>query len=183
MAQEFLQSPEGSLRDGSLVVRPSLWAALERSLVVLAGFLAFLVPLGIGLVFGVDVEEGEPAEPRWLRLLGLSQTLIVPLFAAIAPAVQLMFTRYVLDDEGIRERVQLFSKTERRVDWSKVTALRHRHTVLDRLFGVGRVDVIAYGERGTTLRLVGLKQPAIIRDLVSVRMRSTASVEQLTQND
>ncbi len=183
MTQEFLSAPEGTLRHGSLVVRPSLWAALERSLTVIAGLSALFIPFAVGYLLGVDVDEGDSDGPSWIRLLNASQTLLIPLFAAIAPAVQLAFTRYVFDDEGIRERVQIFSKTERRVEWSKVTALRHRHTVLDRVFRLGRVDVIAYGERGTTIRLVGLKRPEVLRNLVAGKMLSTASVEQLFQND
>lgn len=181
---EFLRSPEGDLREGSLVVRPSLWAALGRSVTVFGVLLALMVPALLAVFLGVQTDD--PTEPDGrgvFALVDFSLTLLIPVLAALTPAVQLVFTRYVLDDEGIRERVQLLSRTERRVPWEKVTALRHRVTLLDRLFGLGRVDVVAYGERGTTIRLVGLRHAPHLRGLVARRMLESASVERLFGND
>lgn len=184
IAGELRRSPEGRLREGSLVVRPSLWAALERSVTVFGVLLALMVPAMLAVFLGVDA--GDPTEPDGrgvFALLDVSLTLLIPVLAALTPAVQLVFTRYVLDDEGIRENVQLLSRTERRVGWDKVTALRHRVTLMDRLFGIGRVDVVAYGERGTTIRLVGLRHAPHLRGLVARRMREAATVERLFGND
>lgn len=184
VAREFLRSPEGELREGSLVVRPSLWAALERSVTVFGVLLALMVPAMLAILLGVETDDPTRPDGRGLlALLDLSLTLLIPLFAALTPAVQLVFTRYVLDDEGIRENVQLLSRTERRVPWDKVTALRHRVTLLDRLLGLGRVDVVAYGERGTTIRMVGLRHAPHLLGLVARRMREAATVERLFGND
>ncbi len=182
LAREFLRAPEGELREGSLVVRPSLWAALERSVKVLAGLLAFIIPATLAAL-GLTAETPGPEAGGLLGAVNLWLTIAVPLGAAVAPAIQLAFTRYVLDDEGVRERVQLLSKTERRVPWEKVTALRHRHTILDRVFGIGRVEVVAYGERGATIHLLGLRHPDHLRGLVARRMRASASVDRLLGND
>lgn len=184
IANEFLRAPEGEVRDGSLVVRPSLWAALERSVTVFGVLLALMVPALVAIFFGGDADDPERMQGRGIfALLDFSLTLLIPLLAALTPAVQLIFTRYILDDEGIRERVQLLSRTERRVQWDKVTALRHRVTIMDRLLGMGRVDVVAYGERGTTIRLVGLRHAPQLRGFVARRMRESASVERLFGND
>ncbi len=179
LLQEFLGQPEGTVRDGSLIVRPSLRAALERFLLALTGVSVFFAPLILGSYFGDD------REPQAGIFAGLDIvfSVAIPVLVSLAPAIQLAFTRYVFDDEGIRERVQLLSKTEKRVKWEKVTALQHRRTLLDRILGIERLDVIAYGARGTTIRLVGLKEAGALRNIVGRQMRRQASVSRLFSND
>ncbi len=179
LTQEFLGQPEGTLRDGSLVVRPSLRAAFERFIVALAGVSVFFVPIFIGLALGTEDRADEGIAGGLNLIFGL----VVPIGASMVPAIQLAFTRYIFDDEGIRERVQLLNKTEKRVKWEKVTALQHRRTVLDKLLGVERLDVIAYGARGTTLHLVGLRDAGPLRGMVARQMRAQASVKRLFSND
>jgi uncharacterized membrane protein YdbT with pleckstrin-like domain len=97
--------------------------------------------------------------------------------------VQIAFTTYTFDDDGLIVRTQVLARSERRVPWEKVTALRHRRTWLDALLRIERLDVIAYGERGTTLHLVGLRDAAPLRAEVARRMRETATVEALLRSD
>lgn len=183
LRREFLRAPEGDLREGSLVVRPSLRAALGRVGVAFLVVTAFFLPFQIGTgmqAFGDD--EGEPAG-FWVLAFEIASNLVIPFLVSLAPALQLAFTRYILDDEGIRERVQLLSRSDKRVRWDKVTALQHRRTFVDRILQIERVDVVAYGSRGTTLHLVGLRRAPYIRGLVARQMRAQASVSGMLRND
>ncbi len=159
-------------------IQPSLWAAIDvPAKIVTAGFL-FLAPFYVSAAV-----QGDPFRPLAI-LAGLSSlNLLYALLVPLAPAFQLAFTRYHVDGEGIRVHTQILSRTERRVTWEKVTALRQRRTLLDRLFGIERVDVIAYGQRGATLQLVGLRDAPWLRNLVARRMRENASVEALFRSD
>ncbi len=179
LLQEFLSQPEGVVRDGSLIVRPSLRAGVERFLAALAGVSVFFVPIIVGVFLGTD--DGRQAGV--LGGLDIVFSIAVPLAVSVTPAIRLAFTRYIFDDEGIRERVQLLSKTEKRVKWEKVTALQHRRTLLDRILGVERLDIIAYGARGATLHLVGLREAGPLRGIVARQMRQQASVRRLFSND
>ncbi len=179
LVSEFMGQPEGVVRDGSLVVRPSLRAAVERFLAALLGVSVFFVPVIIGLI----IEGDREVEAGILGGLDVMFSIALPLLLSLAPAVQLAFTRYVFDDEGIRERVQLLSKTEKRVKWEKVTALQHRRTLLDHILGVERLDVIAYGARGATIHLVGLRDAGSLRGIVARQMRRQANVQRLFSND
>lgn len=157
-----------------LVLRPSLLAGLDLLGKAVAAAALLVVPVLVGVL----LQGGRPglaalvAAVVGLRLLDMTYALL----AALVPVVQLAFTRYVVDEEGIRVHVQLFTRSERTVRWDKVTLLRHRRTLVDRMFRIDRLDVVAYGERGTTLNLVGLRQAPHLRDLVARRMREHASV-------
>lgn len=165
-------------KGGSMEFRPSLWAAVDVAAKIMgtvAGFAAsILVPAAI---------NGQPVGAAALFLGANAIGLYPAIAAAFLPAVQLAFTRYHLDDEGIVTRTQVLSKSEKRIPWEKITALRHRRTLLDVVFRLERVDVVAYGERGATIHLVGLKDARRIRDRVASEMRATASVESLFRGD
>lgn len=181
LEREFLGPAEGDVAPDALVVRPSLWAILQRLVEVFLALLPLAVSLAVALLAqgGGDLARDGPLLILLLENLQFALVLLV----AFAPAVQVAFTRYTFDAEGIRVRTQVLQKSDHRVPWEKVTALRHRRTLLDRLLGLGRLDVIAYGEKGTVLRLVGLRDDGALRDLVARRMRETASVAALVGND
>jgi uncharacterized membrane protein YdbT with pleckstrin-like domain len=94
-----------------------------------------------------------------------------------------MATRYELDAEGVRVRSSVIARSEERVAWEKVTLLVHRRGLVDRVLGIEALDVVAYGVRGTTLRLVGLRDARPLRDYAARHMRESASVAALFDND
>lgn len=162
-----------------LEARPSLWAALDVPFKALGTLAAFLLP---AVVTGGFV-AGDPFAALSLFVI-LELVQVVPAFLlAFAPAVRILFTRYSIDDEGVRVTTQVLARQDARVAWEKVTAIRHRVTLIDRLFGIQRVDIIAYGERGTTLRLVGLRDAKRVRDLAAAKMRQHASLGALLSGD
>lgn len=159
-------------------LRPSLLAALETVGKVLGAVAAFVLPVLVpAIILGEAVAAG--------ALFAFTQTvsLYPALIAALFPAINLAFTRYDVDEDGIRIRTQFLQKTEKRVSWEKITAVRHRRTVLDVATGLERLDVVAYGERGATLHLVGLRNAAPVRDLIAQRMLESASVDALLRGD
>ncbi len=159
--------------------KPSLRAAFERGLVALGAISGFFATLIVGSLLGGSGPRG----PAIFAALDIMGSLVIPALVSFAPAVQLAFTRYTMDDEGLREEVSILSRTQRRVTWDKVTALRHHRTILDRVLGLERLEVIAYGERGATIRLIGLRDAAPLRNEVAQRMRSHADIGRLLAND
>ncbi|MGB0653310.1 MAG: PH domain-containing protein [Thermoplasmatota archaeon] len=158
--------------------RPSLLAAMDVPLKIL------LAGAGVAAPFVVSAALADKPVPILAALFGLeSLNILYALAAPLIPAVQLLFTRYTVDEEGIRVQVQILSRSEHRVQWDKVTAITHRRTLFDRLFGIERLDIIAYGERGATVHLQGLRQAAWLRDLAAQQMRRTATVSNLLLND
>ena len=157
----------------AIVIRPSLRAAFDV-LGKLAGALAlFGLPFWVGLAV-----QGNPKGLREIATIvaGGGLGLFYGVLAAFGPLVQLAFTQYVIEPDGIRVRTQILSKSERRVQWEKVTMLRHRRTLIDRFFGIDRLDVVAHGARGTTLHLVGLRDATRLRDHAARKMRACAAV-------
>lgn len=159
-------------------LRPNLLAAVDTLGKVLGAAAAFALPVIVpALLLGEAVAAG--ALFAFSQLVGLYPALV----AAAFPAINLAFTRYHLDEEGIRIRTQFLQKSEKRVAWEKITAVRHRRTVWDVLTGLERIDVVAYGERGATLHLVGLKDAATVRNRIALRMRESATVDALIRGD
>lgn len=159
-------------------LRPSLWAAVDVMAKVFGVFGSIALTIAVPALLA-----GEPVAAGTL-FVGVQAFSVYPaIAAAFIPAVQLAFTRYVVDDEGITVRTQILSKSEKRVTWEKVTALHQKRSVIDVLFGIERLDIIAYGERGATLHLVGLRDASPLRDHVSQAMRRSATVEALFRGD
>ncbi len=158
--------------------RPSMRAAVDQGVKVLGLFATLLVPVAIGLL-----AQGRPAAAIATLIAGQVTSLYPAMIAAALPALRLYFTRYAIDDDGVRVTTNLLAKSDQRIPWEKVTAIRHRRTVLDAILGITRVDVIAYGRRGATLHLVGLQDGRGVRQEVARRMRSACSVDALTGRD
>ena len=164
----------------SQVFRPRLRAAVGPSLVALLGIAAFLVPIALGISTQPEFEGR-----GFGRLLIIWENLewLFLLTPALAPVVKVLTTRYVLEETGLREEVRFLNTTERRVQWEKVTALRQRRGLLDRMLGIERLDVIAYGQRGATIHLIGLTEVAPLRTHLAQKMRESATVEALFRTD
>lgn len=162
----------------TLVLRPSLLAAVD----VVAKVFGVLAGFGLPLLLPLLLEGGIVSLTA--LLLGLGALDLYPaLLVAFLPAVRLAFTRYTLDEEGVQVHTQILATSHKRVPWEKVTALRHRRTLVDAVLGIERIDVIAYGERGATLRLVGLRGAGPVRDRIAAHMRASATVEALLRSD
>lgn len=181
-----LLDPTGPVPHGGFVMRPSLRAATGQMLTVIA----YLVMLGIpSLVVGRLAAGNLDLSPEalvglLLAAVGLALAGLYPiLIAVVAPFLQLGFTRYVLDQDGIHVRTRILASKEQRVPWEKVTSVTHRRSVFDSVLGIERLDVVAYGARGTTLHLVGLRNAASLRNLVALRMRQSASFESFLRRD
>lgn len=177
---EFLDAPEGAVPAEARVIRPSLWAALEAAGRLIGQLLPFLVPLVTSVLFGFDaVPESRPF------LLSLYDR--VELYAAflllVVPVARVALTRYVVDGDGLRVSSSFLQRSDQRVPWDKVTALRHKRSLIGALVGIETLEVVAYGQKGTTLRLIGLRDAAELRALVARRMRETATVTALVSND
>jgi uncharacterized membrane protein YdbT with pleckstrin-like domain len=159
--------------------RPSLLAALDVPFKAIGTVALLILPF----IITAALIRGEPVTSlRDLPTLELMQ--LAPAFLlAFAPAIRLAFTRYRIDEEGVQVHSQVLSRTESRVAWDKVTAIRHRITLVDRVLGLQRIDIIAYGERGTTLHLVGMRNVRLLRDLAAQRMREHTTAGHLVSND
>lgn len=176
----FLEAPEGWVPAEARVIRPSLWAGLEAIGRLVGLLLPILVPLAASTFFGFD---GRPeTRPFLLVFYGRLELVAIPLLVAV-PVARIAFTRYVIDDDGLRVSSSLLQRSDQRVPWDKVTALRHRRSLLGALVGIETLEVVAYGRKGTTLRLVGLRGAAELRTLVATRMRRTATITALVSND
>lgn len=172
---QWLPAPEPGLR-----IKPSLRAAASIFAKV-AGLVLFLVTLPV--VVAVLAGSGAALLGAFLAAqFGL--VAMVPAFIGLlVPAVRLLGTRYELDEAGVRVHSSIIARQEQRVTWDKVTLLLQRRSLVDRVLGIESVSVVAYGVRGTTLDLVGLRNAAPVRAYAARRMRESASVAALFDND
>lgn len=164
----------------SLSLRPSLLAAASifAKIVLLVGFV-LAVPFLVALLSGSDI--------AFLGAILLAETSLFAVGPAIIgillPAIRLLATRYDLDGEGVRVRSSIVARSDQLVPWDKVTLLMHRRSIVDRVLGIASVTIVSYGVKGATLHLVGLRDPAPVRDYAARKMRESASVATLFGND
>lgn len=174
------ESTAGQAEPAALTLKPSLRAAASTFAKVVGVLaLAFAVPVLVAWVSGSGADVLASilaAQFGFAAALPAALTLLVP-------ALRLAATRYDLDLEGVRVRSSIIARSDQRVPWEKVTLLVHRRTLVDRLLGIETLTVVAYGLRGATLQLVGLRDAAVVRDFAARRMRASASVASLFAND
>lgn len=172
--------PDAGLPPGGLVLRPDLIAVVQT----FGHTLAFLLVVA---VFAAPVATAMETNPRELVLgvlLAEVPFLLLGALGLAAPIVTLVTTRYVLSEDALIVRTQFLTRTEKRIEWAKVTEVTHRWTLFDRLLGIERLDVVAYGEAsGAAVHLIGLRKAGPYRDLIARRMREAASVANLFASD
>ena len=163
-----------------LSLKPSLRAAASV-FVKLVAFLAFVMALPVL----VAVLSGSSL--GFLTGILVAETSLLAVLPAVAglvlPAIRLMATQYDLDGEGVRVRSSVIARSDQRIPWEKVTLLRQQRSLVDRALGIQTVTIVAYGAQGATLDLVGLRDPAPVRDYAARKMRESASVDALFAND
>lgn len=163
-----------------ILLKPSLLAAASV-LAKVAAFLAFVltVPIVVALLGGTGLEA--------LAAILIAETSLFAVLPALVgiliPAVRLLATTYELDGDGVRVRSSIIARSDQRVPWEKVTLLLQHRSLVDRVLGIASVTIVAYGAHGATLRLVGLRDPAPVRDYAARKMRESASVASLFTND
>lgn len=169
-----------SVPEPGLSLRPSLLAAASvfAKIVVFLAFV-FAVPFLVALLSGSDL--------AFLGAVLLAETSVFAVLPAIAglvlPAIRLFATRYDLDGEGVRVRSSIIARSDQLVPWDKVTLLMQHRSIVDRVLGIASVTIVSYGVKGATLHLVGLRDPAPVRDYAARKMRESASVASLFAND
>lgn len=164
----------------TLAIKPSLRAAASV-FVKVAAFVAFVLSLPL-LVAVLSGSGAAFFGSLLLAQFGLFAVLPA-IFGIVVPAIRLAFTKYELDDEGVRVHSSIVARSDQRVPWDKVTLLLQVRTLADRFLGIERVTIVAYGMRGATLQLVGLRDASAVRDFAARRMRASASVASLFSND
>lgn len=159
-------------------IKPNLLASVDTIVKVLGVFAFFALPAVLAAIL-----SGSPLLVGALFLNAQAISLIPAIGGAFLPAIRLLFTTYTLSDEGIQTRMDLLGQQTVRVRWEKVTSVEHHCTIVDRILGLERITVSAYGERGTTLHLIGLRQAGWIRDLASEKMAKSPNFSSLLADE
>lgn len=164
----------------ALAVKPSLRAAASTfaKVVALVAFL-FALPIVVAFLSGNGL-----AIVGSVLLAEFSLFAMLPAIAGLLlPAIRLYATRYELDEDGVRVHSSIVARSDQRVTWDKVTLLVQHRSLIDRALGIESLAIVAYGARGTTLQLVGLRDAAPLRAFAARKMRESASVDALFAND
>jgi len=152
--------------------RPHPLAALEPALRTLFAF-------GALAAMSVLAADSTSLVSNWI---GYTE-LIIGFVVAFLPAVRVLFTSYEVNESGLRARTAMLATTEQKVPWEKVTLLRHKRTLLDTIFGLEHLDVVAYRKHGATVRIVGLRRNSTMPAWMGEAMRKNSSIGALLRAD
>ena len=97
--------------------------------------------------------------------------------------VEVLFTEYVWTDRRLYATTAFLSRKTNVLPFEKITNLQIRRSLFERMLGVAEVRVVAYGVRGTELRLRGLRDPAPLFSGLSADVKAHASLEALLARD
>jgi hypothetical protein len=75
-------------------------------------------------------------------------------------------TKYVLTTERIIIQVGLLGRREEQIDLGRVKDIRLTQGVSDRMIGIGQIEVISTDPSTPSFRLMGIKDPRKVRDLI-----------------
>lgn len=160
-------------------LQPSLIAAIELAVRI---FGSIFVLIATGLIIyvaqGGDVRVGLAS-----AVAANGQAILITIIFSGAPIVNLIVTRYRIDEDGVMMQSQLFQKTEQRVGWEKVTALEERRGLLGTIFGFSELVVVAYGSRGAKIHVRGVRDVAALRERLAEKMAEAVSIPAILQSD
>lgn len=140
------------------------------SLLLLAGVLL--------LVVGID--RARAVGP----LLGLVAVFLTGAArSAYARVRAVFFTAYTLTDHRLLASSSLFTRETTSVPLDQVSAIEQRRGPIDALLGLDTLVVSAYGERGTSVAIPGLREVDRLRSELSKAAVATASPRWLLRGD
>lgn len=151
-----------------------------RSLVgaLVAAFVLALLPTAFGL-------EGDAAAGAY-SVVALA--VVGPLALLVAERVlraflDVYFTEYVLTEHRVYSTTAFFQRRTQVVPFEKVTNLELHQGLFARLLGVWELRVVAYGLKGTEVRLRGIRDVLSLYRRVADDVRSHTSIEHLLSGD
>lgn len=142
---------------------------LRAIALILIGFLIF--KWGLPALQGASTEIRTLIEPRAtlisLVIVAVLFALMVPsataLFAAI---VQIKNTHYKVTSQRILVEYGVLSKSLQEIDMRSVDDTEFHQSLLERIFGIGRVSVVATDKITPKLVLQGIHDPRATRELI-----------------
>lgn len=142
-SRPFLRGRSSSRPEQVLVETCPHWRSVVRpGLVVLVGALLAGVVIGVAEAQLPHVVSSPPPLAVIALLVGLVYAVVV-VSAAVLPYLRWRGQTLTLTDQRIVGRSGVFHRTGFDMPLSRVTAVRYRHTISDRLFGTGTLIVEA----------------------------------------
>ena len=85
-------------------------------------------------------------------------------------------TKYVLTTQRLIIRMGLLGRREEQIDLGRVKDIRLTQGLSDRMIGIGQIEVISTDPSTPSFRLMGVKDPRKVRDLIwtAVNQRRSA---------
>lgn len=75
-------------------------------------------------------------------------------------------TKYVLTNQRILITTGLIGRREEQIDLARVKDIRMTQGLTDRMVGIGQIDIISTDLSTPSFRLMGVKDPQHVRDLI-----------------
>lgn len=97
--------------------------------------------------------------------------------------VEVLFAEYVVTDHRVYAATAFLKRTVQVVPFEKITNLVLRRTLFERLLGVAEVRVVAYGQRGTEIRMRGLRDAGGLFARLAVDLRAHGTADSLLALD
>lgn len=170
----------GAMAPASMTAEQTLWQASPSLLLLLGEAVATLLVVLVAIVL---VALGLPAllsalpqggRGTWVdgHKAPLVLTVVLSLYLALrggrmaVRAARLRSTRYRLTNQRLLVETGLLSRGMVEVDLRSVDDLVYRQGPVDRLLGIGTVTVASSDKSSPRLQLLGVKDPAGIRELI-----------------
>jgi uncharacterized membrane protein YdbT with pleckstrin-like domain len=148
-----------------------------------------ILAIEFGIAFGFyayAVEVGS-SELRGLALYALGPFIgLGLLFTAqrlIKTALEIYYTEYVITDRRTYSVTAIISRNLTSVPFEKVTNIGVRRNLFERIIHVDRVNLVAYGMKGTQIQMRGVEDTADVFRRLQHLTRAECSAENLLRAD
>jgi uncharacterized membrane protein YdbT with pleckstrin-like domain len=107
-----------------------------------------LVPIVVGLASYGWFALPEDSARKWIRYVILAAAVIILLWWSLRPFLFWLTTRYVVTDRRVLVRNGVLSRNGRDVPMTRINDVSFNRSVVERLFGSGKLIIESAGERG-----------------------------------
>lgn len=109
--------------------------------------------------------------------------LVFPLFNAIYRVAEILCWRYYFNDEKITERTGVFSVQRRELHYARVKSIMVEEPFLFRIVGISNIIIKSSDPYMPVLRLWGIYQGAVLKELIEERVRYWRKKEGIREFD
>lgn len=167
------QSPQQNGQDAApeIILRPAWRCFYKHYLVMTVALAVTLLPHKVLALAGLPADTiANLSRHGILGMMSFAGALT--LFSAIAVVVMFFYAhRYIIGRNTVESHVGIVARRVQRLEYVKITGVEIDQSVIERMLGIGRIEIATANTGGVEVCFMGVARPMLVQEEVSRRKR------------